>query len=106
MDEYLEKSKIINLIEHNDKVYHYADRDKENIVHDTIQTLCRVIIEAEAEAAQHVKHGRWKYYKNNGIIDTYICTNCQSKVEMAIDVEPSKFKYCPNCGARMDGDTD
>lgn len=51
---------------------------------------------------QPVRHGRWEYYKNNGIINTYICTNCQSKVEMAIDVESSKFKYCPNCGARMD----
>lgn len=55
---------------------------------------------------QPVKHGRWKYYKNNGIINTYICTNCHGKVEMAIDVEPSKFKYCPNCGARMGGDSD
>lgn len=56
--------------------------------------------------AQPVKCGRWEYYKNNGIIDTYICTNCQGKVEMAIDVDPIKFKYCPNCGARMDGDSE
>lgn len=59
----------------------------------------------ESTDVQPVKHGKWKYYKNNGIIDTYICTNCQCKVEMAIDVEPSRFKYCPNCGAGMRGDT-
>lgn len=57
----------------------------------------------EAADVQSVKHGMWKYYKNNGIINTYVCTNCQGKVEMAIDVVPSEFKYCPNCGARMDG---
>ena len=64
---------------------------------DTIYNQQRYVIDV-----QPVKHGKWKYYKNNGIIDTYICTNCQGKVEMAIDVEPSRFKYCPNCGARMD----
>ena len=63
------------------------------------------IEEAPVADVQPVRHGRWEYYKNNGIINTYICTNCQSKVEMAIDVEPSKFKYCPNCGARMDGES-
>lgn len=51
---------------------------------------------------QPVRRGQWKYYKNNGIIDTYICTNCENKVEMAIDIEPSSFCYCPKCGARMD----
>ena len=55
---------------------------------------------------QPIRRGRWEYYKNNGIIDTYICTNCQGKVEMTIDVEPSSFKYCPNCGADMRGDAD
>lgn len=58
----------------------------------------------ERQLEQGVKRGEWKYYKNNGIyIDTYICTNCQGKVEMAIDVNPSSFKYCPNCGADMRG---
>lgn len=52
MTKYIEKNKIINLLEYNDKVYHYADRDKENIVHDTVQTLCRVIVEAEATNVQ------------------------------------------------------
>jgi predicted RNA-binding Zn-ribbon protein involved in translation (DUF1610 family) len=61
-----------------------------------------ILIDIPAADVQPVMHGKWKYYKNNGIIDTYICTNCQGKVEMTIDVESSKFKYCPNCGARMD----
>jgi DNA-directed RNA polymerase subunit RPC12/RpoP len=55
----------------------------------------------KAADVQPIKHGRWKYYKNNGIIDTYICTNCENKVEMAIDVEPSSYCYCPKCGALM-----
>ena len=54
-----------------------------------------------ASDVQSVKHGRWEYFKNNGIINTYICSNCENKVEMAIDVEPSSFCYCPKCGANM-----
>lgn len=52
MDEYLEKSKIISLLEHNDKVQHYADRDKENIVYSTVQSLCKAIAEANAADVQ------------------------------------------------------
>ena len=54
---------------------------------------------------ESMKHGRWEYYRNNGITNTYICTNCQGKVEMAIDVNPNEFKFCPSCNARMDGDS-
>ena len=47
------------------------------------------------------RRGRWEYYKNIGIMNIYICTNCNNKVEMAIDVEPSSFCYCPKCRADM-----
>lgn len=75
--EYLEKNKIINLLEYNDKVHHYADRDKENIVHGTVQTLCRVIFEAKAEDVQpadkdnmHIIYiGRKAYLAENTIME-------------------------------------
>lgn len=40
-----------------------------------------------------VKHGKcvsWKYGK-------YICSLCNEQIHQ-------KFNYCPNCGAKMDGD--
>lgn len=40
-----------------------------------------------------VKHGRWK---GAGMGD-YYCSLCQEVVS------GSDFKYCPNCGAKMDG---
>lgn len=85
--------KIINTVNDTGGFAGYADYC---VLFDEIDTM-------PASDVQPIKHGRWEYYKNNGIINTYICTNCQGKVEMAIDVEPSKFKYCPNCGARLIG---
>lgn len=53
-----------------------------------------------------VKHGKWKYYKNNGIYDTYKCSICKESFELSMDADISQeIQYCPNCGARMDGDT-
>ena len=64
-----------------------------------------IIEQITAEDVQPIKHGRWEYYKNNGIFDTYKCTLCGEKYEIYMDIEPTTiYKYCPNCGARMDDD--
>lgn len=56
---------------------------------------------------QPVKHGRWigitEYCKKNGYIPSgmgiyYWCSECDKEEQKTSD-------YCPNCGARMDGDT-
>ena len=41
-----------------------------------------------------VRHGRWK--EHQGYCE---CDQCECLVT-------SCFKYCPNCGAKMDGDAD
>ena len=48
------------------------------------------IIEAEP-----VKHGRWMY--------PFYCSECGFEPYYASDMQ---YNYCPNCGARMDGDSD
>ena len=44
-----------------------------------------------------VRHGRWIKYQIPPII---CCSNC----DWATDVEEKNFQYCPNCGAKMDGE--
>lgn len=103
MNEYISRDEAINAIKSLESSMPAKDNYAKG--YDAALGRVQIAVRAVPPAAdvQSVKRGEWKYCKNNGIIDTYICTNCHGKVEMAIDVEPSKFKYCPNCGARMDG---
>lgn len=48
-----------------------------------------------------VKRGRWEEGEKNrfwGTKGNYVCSNCKSAVGFV------KFNYCPNCGAKMDGE--
>lgn len=49
-----------------------------------------------------VVHGRWKAY---GAV-LLECQNCGEIYSMLGGNAGKSWNYCPNCGARMDGDTD
>lgn len=53
---------------------------------------------------QPVVHGRWKFGKNHGEFVETECTACGSLLLVKWIDELSNYRYCPNCGARMDGD--
>lgn len=50
--------------------------------------------------AQPVRHGKWK--KIRGAINCSVCKN--SNWSMSFEGLVMDFNYCPNCGAKMDGD--
>ena len=49
-----------------------------------------------------VKHGEWvktgQSFVNPNCFRNYCCSVC------GYDIEKTKFNYCPNCGAKMDGE--
>lgn len=47
-----------------------------------------------------VRHGRWALNKKYG---DYECSECGQGDVKAMDFTNLKMRYCPNCGARMDG---
>lgn len=56
-----------------------------------------------------VRHGEWKYIKMDNFRQyKVICPFCEAEYVGNYDayIEPEDFNYCPNCGARMDGDED
>ena len=49
-----------------------------------------------------VKHGHWE--ESKCLDDCFWVCSCCKFPSQAI-AAPKLYKYCPNCGARMDGDT-
>lgn len=91
---YIEREPIIQFIEHglNEKKFGY----------DAIEILGEIQFAPAADVAP-VKRGHWKESAN---LDEcfWICSECRfCSVALAA---PNLYQYCPNCGARMDGDAD
>lgn len=56
---------------------------------------------------QEIKHGEWKSFDSEDTLyGSYYCTACGYGWDIGM-VFPltTEFKYCPNCGAKMDGGT-
>jgi DNA-directed RNA polymerase subunit RPC12/RpoP len=65
---------------------------------------CIDVENAPTAEVTEVKHGEWIEFEDN-ILDTlYQCSVCKEEFVL-IEGTPSEnlWKYCPNCGARMDG---
>lgn len=63
-----------------------------------------LIEDAKPADVAPVKHGKWKHERlpstSGGTYAVVRCSECKSQFPMW------ETKYCPNCGARMDGDVD
>ena len=62
-----------------------------------VETLC--IDEEPTVDAVPVRHGKW-------IGNSPVTMRCNQCTYVASDWIVHEFHYCPNCGARMDGDRD
>ena len=58
--------------------------------------MIKALNEAPTVDAVEVVHGRWMHHEN----DIAYCSNCEA------DAVEDGTNYCPNCGAKMDGDGD
>ena len=74
---------------------------------------CEQIKQMPTVDAVLVRHGKWikgsetKRVKENryGVLfDAYYCSACESEAYWDSDNGQILFHYCPNCGARMDGE--
>lgn len=57
----------------------------------------KLMVDAPTVDAVEVVHGRWKRVDD----DLFRCSACDEWIVMKNDW----FYYCPNCGAKMDGDS-
>lgn len=82
--------------------------DKLNI---PLNDLCDIVAEIPSEDVQPVKHGRWilsddKYWLTCSFCGADIDVSCGAPFFYVDNDEVSHINFCPNCGARMDGDSE
>lgn len=73
------------------ELYKYGEMEIEAVCAEHIQRL-------PAADVAPVVHGVWA----EGDCDIIMCSCCEVEVDLGF-LEPEDFKYCPHCGARMDG---
>ena len=98
MDEYISREKTVKAFCEKCKSYnggHCIHRGECGI--DVIQTV-------PAADVQPVKHSYWFYPFSE--LDVNRCWECGMHVQDKINNVRETFKYCPHCGARMDGDSE
>ena len=61
--------------------------------------VLREVSDTSAADVAPVIHGQWKWDTQ----DIYCCTNCNEKVHVKEVMGIPDWKYCPNCGAKMNG---
>ena len=67
------------------------------IDHGLLLDIIEMVDEQPAVDAVPVIHSRWiKHSKHNGI---YFCSRCHE-----ISLSNGHYPFCPNCGAKMDGE--
>lgn len=72
-----------------------------------IETVLMIAEKMPSADVQEVKHGYWLYCRNNdydGGVHTAECSNCRITQSVVFYQRKPIFKYCPHCGAIMDGD--
>jgi hypothetical protein len=93
MPRYIDADRLINGIRQAVCTTCAIDYNKEKCICDTGDCI-RYIEDCPTADVQEVKHGRWEY--NQDVILYWVCSECAYYVQ-------HEYKFCPNCGAKMDG---
>jgi hypothetical protein len=102
MAEYISREDVIK------KIAEVQDKATTGIEDVAYYHAIKIIREMPVADVQPVKHGRWidiyEYCKAHGLRPSglevyYWCSECDKAAKKTSD-------FCPNCGARMDGDTE
>lgn len=68
-------------------------------------SIADIINEQPTADVQEVKRGYWKFNQHSKMVASFICSECQTGFyNFGSSKILSPTPYCPNCGARMDGD--
>ena len=102
--EYLDRSSLVARMKYYEK--HTTEESGE---HYAYSVALREIRNAPAADVAEVVHGEWLRADDDwNSLTTIQCSLCSEEwcFETDDDVSLLNYKYCPNCGAKMDGGND
>lgn len=93
--------KVINTLPYKDTSYPDA-----SAYNGAISDVADMLTHFPAADVVEVRHGHWKGINRNKYNDDEAtCSVCGLTFSSGYS-DPSWWDYCPNCGAKMDGDTE
>ena len=104
MAEYIEREATLNVLRNlGSRDY----RREKGTIADAMKMIMHPHYTPSADVVE-VRHGKWVAKPQEFYIgDTeWMCSNCKEEfcpLEMSSDDFLETMKYCPNCGAKMDG---
>ena len=101
MAEYINRDAVHDLVRSLTK-YAWASpvRNEQRVTVDADDVQFGVDKIPSADVAP-VRHAKWEAVVGSDGKEYMVCTGCRKQQDLT-----GVFSYCPNCGARMDGDTD
>lgn len=68
--------------------------------------VLRTIEQTPTADVVEVKHGEWKPTEPDSDV-RFFCSECETEISTSWDYDNAEmWRYCPNCGAKMDGRSD
>lgn len=99
MAEYLEREEVLFALKKlrmAETMSKHATYESCAIAQDAIEKAQIVVAGASAADVAPVARGSWKPFRSEAAGDIWYCSACEIGFS-------AKTKFCPNCGARMDG---
>ena len=100
MNEYISKDKIIQDIEEEIGILNMA-LDEDVWFDRGLKTALNYIKKTPTADVQPARFARWINLDNR-----ILCSGCGAGYDDFDEVKQNTYIFCPNCGARMDGDAE
>ena len=101
--EYIEREALLNELgeelQINTPMY---NKEQNEFVNRGIKIAIRDIRKQPTADVQEVRHNKWEYEDSDIGWTDYRCDSCGNIITTVAEPD-DLYKYCPNCGAKMDG---